>query len=106
MEAWLAPLYEHPLVIEALQAYLQNGLDVGRTARSLHLHPNSVRYRLSRAEEIIDARLRSPETIVALHVSLPGGKLNPERLSGRYQGADTIIQGDQRQLQRTAPARR
>jgi sugar diacid utilization regulator len=70
MEAWLGPLYENPLLLEAVRAYLQYDLDVRRTARSLRLHPNSVRYRLSRAEEIIGARLRSPETIVALYVSL------------------------------------
>ena len=68
--AWLAPLTENPLVLEAVQAYLRYDLDVGRAARCLHLHPNSVRYRLTRAEDLIGARLRSPETIVALHVAL------------------------------------
>jgi PucR family transcriptional regulator, purine catabolism regulatory protein len=77
MEAWLAPLYENPLVLEAVRAYLRYDLDVGRTARSLRLHPNSVRYRLSRAEDLIGARLRSPETIVALHVSLLNTDIEP-----------------------------
>jgi purine catabolism regulator len=70
MEAWLAALFDNPLVLEALRAYLRYDLDVGRSARRLCLHPNSVRHRLSRAEEMLGVRLRSPETIVALYVSL------------------------------------
>jgi len=80
MDAWLAPLAENPLALEALQAYLRYDLDVGRTARSLSLHPNSVRYRLSRAEELIGARLKSPATIVALHVALFSGDIDSARL--------------------------
>jgi PucR family transcriptional regulator, purine catabolism regulatory protein len=70
IEQWLAPLRENPLAHEALVAYLRYDLDVGRTARALHLHPNSVRYRLARAEELLGVHLRSSETIVALHVAL------------------------------------
>jgi purine catabolism regulator len=70
IEQWLAPLLENPLAHEALVAYLRYDLDVGRTARALHLHPNSVRYRLARAEELLGVHLRSSETIVALHVAL------------------------------------
>ena len=70
IEQWLTPLRENPLAHEALVAYLRYDLDVGRTARALHLHPNSVRYRLARAEELLGVHLRSSETIVALHVAL------------------------------------
>jgi purine catabolism regulator len=72
MDDWLAPLRDNALAREAVEAYLDHGLDVGRTARALHLHPNSVRYRLARAEELIGAPLRSPETILALVVALRG----------------------------------
>jgi purine catabolism regulator len=68
--AWLEPLDGNPRIRDTLQSYLDHGLDVRATARALHLHPNSVRYRLGRAEELLDAPLRSPETIVALHVAL------------------------------------
>ena len=70
IDQWLAPLLENPLVYDALVAWLRYDLDVQRTAHVLHLHPNSVRYRLSRAEELLNVRLRSSETIVALHVAL------------------------------------
>jgi sugar diacid utilization regulator len=70
IEAWLGPLRENELVYSTLRTYLQYDLDVGRTARALHLHPNSVRYRLSKAEQLIGSPLRSSSTIVALHVAL------------------------------------
>jgi purine catabolism regulator len=70
IERWLQPLRENPLVYQTVVSYLHHHLDVAATARELRLHPNSVRYRLSRAEELIAAPLRSPSTIAALHVAL------------------------------------
>jgi purine catabolism regulator len=73
----LAPLRTNPLIYETLVSYLRLDQDVGRTARTLHLHPNSVRYRLSRAEEILGASIRSSATILALHVALALDDANP-----------------------------
>jgi PucR family transcriptional regulator, purine catabolism regulatory protein len=70
IDAWLEPLRETPRVFETLVAYFDNNLDVGRTAEALHLHPNSVRYRLARAEELIGTPVRSPSTMIALHVAM------------------------------------
>jgi DNA-binding PucR family transcriptional regulator len=66
----LTPLRENPLMYVALTTYLRLNQDVGRTARALKLHPNSVRYRLARAEKILGLSLRSSATIFALHVAL------------------------------------
>lgn len=82
IEQWLAPLRANPLLHEAVVSYLRHDLDVGRTARALRLHSNSIRYRLSRAEEVLGARLRSAETIVALYIALHGG------LTGTAQEGD------------------
>jgi purine catabolism regulator len=70
IDAWLVPLHANPIILEALTTYLRLDLDVARSARALHLHPNSVRYRLQRAEELIGAPLRSSSTIAALYVIL------------------------------------
>jgi purine catabolism regulator len=70
IDAWLEPLRATPRVFETLVAYFDNNLDIGRTAEALHLHPNSVRYRLARAEELIGAPVRSPSTMIALHVAM------------------------------------
>lgn len=44
----LDPLEDHPDLIETLRTYVETGHDRRRTARRLHLHPNSVDYRLKR----------------------------------------------------------
>ena len=38
--------------METLRAYLDCDLDVGRAARALYVHPNTVRYRLRRIGEL------------------------------------------------------
>jgi hypothetical protein len=67
-------LADNPLIYEALVSYLRHNQDVGQTARALKLHPNSVRYRLARAEAILGMSIRCSSTIVALHVALALGE--------------------------------
>jgi purine catabolism regulator len=69
IDAWIAPLRANRMFYSTVVAFMQNNLDVSRTARILRLHPNSVRYRLARAEDALGASLRSPVTIAALHVA-------------------------------------
>jgi purine catabolism regulator len=71
-------LERNPMALETLECYLRNDLDVGRTARALALHPNSVRYRLSKAEDIVGAPLRRASTLVALHLALELGSWRSE----------------------------
>ncbi|MQA85811.1 MAG: PucR family transcriptional regulator [Streptosporangiales bacterium] len=66
----LGPVADNPLLVEALVAYLRCDLDVHRTAEALHLHPNSVRYRLHRAEQLLGHTLRSPDSITNLYLAL------------------------------------
>jgi sugar diacid utilization regulator len=67
---WLELLIENPIAFETLKVYFEHDLDVGRTSRALHLHPNSTRYRLIRLEEMLGVSLRRPGTIAALHLAL------------------------------------
>ena len=66
----VAVLREHPALYEALVAYFDHDLDVGATAAALHLHPNSLRYRLTRIEQVLDRSLKRPATIAELHIAL------------------------------------
>ncbi len=70
VEALVAVLREHPPLHEALVAYFANDLDVGATAAQLHLHPNSLRYRLGRVEQLLACSLKRPATIAELHLAL------------------------------------
>jgi purine catabolism regulator len=66
----VAVLRQHPPLHETLVAYFDHDLDVTATAAELHLHPNSLRYRLARIEEVLDRSLKRPATIAELHIAL------------------------------------
>lgn len=66
----VATLRENPALFEALVAYFDHDLDVPATAAELHLHPNSLRYRLARIEEVLGRSLKRPATIAELHIAL------------------------------------
>ena len=48
-------------------------MDVTRTAEALCLHPNTLRYRLGRLEQLLDISLKQPAAITALYVALMAG---------------------------------
>jgi PucR family transcriptional regulator, purine catabolism regulatory protein len=66
MQSFMEPLREHPQLRETLVAYFDHDLDVVATATTLHLHSNSLRYRLRRVEELLGRSLREPSTIATL----------------------------------------
>jgi PucR family transcriptional regulator, purine catabolism regulatory protein len=65
----IGALKERPPLYETLCCYLDVDLDVSRAARALHLHPNSLRYRLVKIEELIGSPLRRPATIANLYLA-------------------------------------
>ena len=69
----LAVLRGNPPLEEALIAYFAHDLDIVAAAKALHLHPNSIRYRLSRVEQLLGRSLRSPATIAELHIAMMAG---------------------------------
>ena len=48
-------------LLETLRAYFDAVGDINETGRRLELHPNTVRYRLRRVEEVADLRLNDPD---------------------------------------------
>jgi PucR family transcriptional regulator, purine catabolism regulatory protein len=65
----LGAIQAKPQLYETLRCFLDCDLDVGRSADALHLHPNSLRYRLARIEKSMGASLRHPATIANLYVA-------------------------------------
>lgn len=49
-------------VIATIEQLIDNGMHIESTAEQLHAHPNTIRYRISRFEELTGANLRSPHT--------------------------------------------
>jgi sugar diacid utilization regulator len=66
----LGPLQTKPELYETLAAFFEHDLDVVATAHSLHLHANTLRYRLSRIEQVLGRSLKQPATIAMLHIAL------------------------------------
>ena len=63
-------LRANPPLHDAVSAYFAHDLDVAATAASLHMHRNSLRYRLARAEQVLGCSLKQPATIAAVHIAL------------------------------------
>jgi purine catabolism regulator len=63
-------LAQQPDAVHTLQVYFESDLSVPATAERLHLHPNSLRYRLQRIEQAVGSSIRSPATIAALYLAL------------------------------------
>ncbi|WP_227980382.1 PucR family transcriptional regulator [Nocardia spumae] len=52
LAARIEPLLEHPHLLEALEAHIRHGSDRKRAAAQVHVHPNSLSYRLRRVAEL------------------------------------------------------
>lgn len=59
-----------PMLAETLRAYLDSFGDVAAAAQWLHVHPNTVRYRVRRIEEHLGSTLADPEARLLLSLSL------------------------------------
>ena len=64
-------LREHePALAQTLQTYLDSFGDVGAAAGALHVHPNTVRYRIRRVEKLMATSLDDPDVRLLLALSL------------------------------------
>ncbi|HUO39220.1 MAG TPA: helix-turn-helix domain-containing protein, partial [Mycobacterium sp.] len=55
---------------ETLRAYLDSFGDIAAAARSLRVHPNTVRYRVRRIEKLMSASLADPEVRLLFSLGL------------------------------------
>jgi DNA-binding PucR family transcriptional regulator len=59
-----------PMLADTLRAYLDSFGDVAAAARWLHVHPNTVRYRVRRIERLLSTSLADPDVRLLLSLSL------------------------------------
>lgn len=63
-------LKEHPIQLAALRAYFLHNRDIKAAAAGLHVHPNTLRYRLERFEAGLGRSLQEPATIASIYCLL------------------------------------
>jgi hypothetical protein len=62
-------------VLETLEAYLDSGCSVAAVADALHLHRQSVNYRMHNVRKLFAERMRSPHGRLALHIAVKATRL-------------------------------
>ncbi|MFC4377722.1 PucR family transcriptional regulator [Nocardia halotolerans] len=70
LTALLEPLDKHPVLLETLTTHLASRATRLRTARTLHVHPNTVDYRLNRIAEITGLDPMQPDGMWRLRSAL------------------------------------
>ncbi|WP_304324771.1 CdaR family transcriptional regulator [Corynebacterium frankenforstense] len=70
LTGFVAPLGEHPELLETLIVYLRSRMTVFSTASKLRVHENTVRYRLRRIEGLLGESLSDPLALTNLCLSL------------------------------------
>jgi DNA-binding PucR family transcriptional regulator len=59
-----------PVLVQTLRAYLDSFGDVAAAAQELHVHPNTVRYRVRRIEKLLSTSLANPDVRLLLSLGL------------------------------------
>jgi DNA-binding PucR family transcriptional regulator len=66
---------DRAILLDTLYAYLDHAGSADRAAEVLHCHPNTVRYRLRRIEELTGRSLTRPTGIAELHLALEATRI-------------------------------
>lgn len=69
------PRDEAAIILETARTWLAAGGSTSTAAKSLHLHRNTVRYRLRRLEELVGRDLTHPVDAAQIHVALEGARI-------------------------------
>ncbi|MCY0898090.1 MAG: helix-turn-helix domain-containing protein [Firmicutes bacterium] len=70
----LRPLlnHENQILLETLKVYLQEGHSVTKAAQLLHVHRNTVIYRIGQAEKLLGLQLKNIDDLTTLWVAMRG----------------------------------
>jgi len=65
--------------LRTLEVYLEHSADLNTASQALHVHPNTLRYRLGQIEAVLGVPLKNPETLARIHLALRAKGLLEER---------------------------
>lgn len=98
---FLAPLLDRPALIEGLHVYFRHGQNMNAAADELHIHHNSLRYRLAKVEQLLAVTLHDPAAISSLFLALRALELE------RFELAPSPVAiGDRREVSDVAAPHR
>lgn len=75
VQATLQPLSAHPYLLETLEAYLKHGPSLPEVGERLHVHANTVAYRLGRVRDLTGRDPRTPNGVAHLALALRAAEL-------------------------------
>ncbi|GAB2703374.1 helix-turn-helix domain-containing protein [Nocardia thraciensis] len=70
LTAVIAPLADYPELLDTLRAYVASGLNRKAAGRRMHVHPNTIDYRLRRIATVTGLDLTTAEGIVRARIAL------------------------------------
>lgn len=74
-------------LLETLRVWLESGMSTQATSTTMHLHQNTVSYRLRRSEELLGLDLRQPQDLLSLQLAiLVRGIPEGRHARGRVEG--------------------
>ena len=76
---------QDPMLADTLGAYLDGFGDIAAVAQRLHVHPNTVRYRVRRIEKLLSTSLDDPDDRLVLALGLRATESGSERQRARRQ---------------------
>ena len=93
MTSWardfLAPLIDRDPLLDGLVAYFEHSQNMNAAAESLNIHHNSLRYRLSKVEEMLNLNLRDPAALSSLFLALAARDLERVQAAARPTASKT-----------------
>lgn len=57
-------------LLNTLRAFIENRFDISKTSRELFVHRNTVKYRITKCEELLGISLHSPDDVFCLQLAL------------------------------------
>jgi PucR C-terminal helix-turn-helix domain/GGDEF-like domain len=84
LDETLHPLVEYDLrhgtaLVATVRTYVESGFNLRRSAEVLHVHPNTVMYRLRRVRELCGRDPHDPDDLLMLFLAMKMAEVSPER---------------------------
>ena len=84
LDETLNPLVEydlrhHTALVTTIRTYVETGFNLRRSADVLHVHPNTVMYRLRRVHQLCGRDPHDPDDLLMLFLAMKLAELSPER---------------------------